>query len=78
MAKQRGEARAISREDILGETIRRILQSDPGHSIKDLAAKLKMNRAYLAGYLEALESRGAVRSKRIGPARVYFAVNRSE
>ena len=50
----------------------RLLQNDPGQPVKDLAKKLGVNRTFLAGYLKALENQGYVRSKRIGPAKVYF------
>jgi predicted transcriptional regulator len=50
----------------------RLLEEDPGQAVKDLAKKLGVNRIFLAGYLEALENQGYVRSKRIGPAKVYF------
>ncbi|MEM2058371.1 MAG: winged helix-turn-helix domain-containing protein [Nitrososphaerota archaeon] len=48
------------------------LEKNPGQSVMELAKRLKINRTFLAGYLEALENRGYVRSKKIGPARVYF------
>ena len=50
----------------------KLLEEDPGQPVKDLARKLSVNRTYLAGYLKALEDQGYVKSKRIGPARVYF------
>jgi len=50
----------------------KLLEEDPGQPVKDLARKLGVNRTYLAGYLKALEDQGYVKSKRIGPARVYF------
>jgi len=31
-----------------------------------------VNRTLLAGYLSALENEGKVKSKKIGPAKVYF------
>jgi len=49
-----------------------ILRKDPGQSIKKMATRLGLNRTYVAGYLDALESLGYVESKRIGPAKVYF------
>lgn len=49
-----------------------LLEKDPGQTIKELAKKLKVNRSFLAGYLKALEDQGYVRSKDVGPARVYF------
>ena len=50
----------------------KLLEEDPGQPVKGLARKLGVNRTYLAGYLKALEDQGYVKSKRIGPARVYF------
>mgnify|MGYP001104370703 CR=1 FL=1 len=49
-----------------------LLQEDPGQSVKTLAGQLKVNRTFLAGYLEAMENLGYVKSKKVGPARVYF------
>jgi predicted transcriptional regulator len=63
------------REDLTTKIIK-LLEEDPGQAVKDLAKKLGVNRIFLAGYLEALENQGYVRSKRIGPAKVYF-VNKS-
>jgi predicted transcriptional regulator len=50
----------------------KLLDEDPGQTVKGLAKQLKVNRTFLAGYLEALEDQGCVRSKKIGPAKVYF------
>lgn len=52
-----------------------LLEKDPGQTVKQLAEQLKVNRTFLAGYLKALENQGYVRSKRIGPAKVYFEGN---
>ena len=52
--------------------ITKLLENDPGQPVKDLAKKLGVNRTFLAGYLKALENQGYVKSKRIGPAKVYF------
>jgi len=49
-----------------------LLGKDPGQTVKQLAEELGLNRTYLAGYLRALENEGHVRSKKIGPAKVYF------
>jgi len=43
-----------------------------GQPVKELAKKLNVNRTFLAGYLKALENQGYVKSKKIGPAKVYF------
>ena len=50
----------------------KLLENDPGQVVKELAKKLGVNRTFLAGYLKALENQGHVKSKRIGPAKVYF------
>ena len=62
----------------LTEKIIRLLEKDPGQSVKELARKLGVNRVFLSGYLQALENQGYVRSKRIGPARAYFNVEKAE
>jgi len=62
----------------LTERILRLLEGDPGQQIQQLAKELKINRTFLAGYLKALENQGYVRSKRIGPAKVYFNVKSKE
>jgi len=49
-----------------------LLEKDPGQTVKQLAEELSVNRTFLSGYLEALENDGRVKSKRIGPAKVYF------
>ena len=50
----------------------KLLEKDPGQPIKELAKKLGVNRIFLSGYLKALENQGYVKSKKIGPAKVYF------
>ncbi|MBS7635811.1 winged helix-turn-helix transcriptional regulator [Candidatus Bathyarchaeota archaeon] len=52
-----------------------LLEKDPGQTVKQLAKQLNVNRTFLSGYLEALEFEGYVRSKKIGPAKVYFKEN---
>jgi len=52
--------------------IKDLLANDPGLSVKAIAEKLGLNRVYVAGFLKALELEGFIRSKQIGPARVYF------
>jgi predicted transcriptional regulator len=58
----------------LTDRILRLLERDPGQQIQQLAKELKVNRTFLAGYLKALENEGKIKSKRIGPAKVYFSV----
>ena len=52
----------------------KLLEEDLGQAVKDLARKLNVNRTFLdgAGYLRTLEDQGYVRSKRVGPVRIYF------
>ena len=57
--------------DITAEVIE-LLEENPAQTIKQMAEQLKVNRTFLAGYLKAMEAQGSVRSKEIGPARVYF------
>jgi len=57
--------------DLTGKILR-ILEKDPGQPVNELAKELKINRTFLAGYLKALENQGYVKSKKIGPAKVYF------
>lgn len=40
-------------------------------TISALAIKLKINRIFLSGYLQALEDSGEVKSKTVGAAKVY-------
>lgn len=57
---------------VLMPKIVELLKENPGQTIKELAKQLKVNRSFLAGYLKAIEEQGCVKSKRIGPAKVYF------
>ena len=56
----------------LTEKIIKLLEKDPGQTVKNLSEALQVNRNFLAGYLKALENQGYVKSKKIGPAKVYF------
>lgn len=60
----------------LEQKIEKILDVTPGQPIIELANKMKVNRTFLAGYLQALEDRGGVTSRKIGPAKVYFNGNK--
>ncbi|MCS7135248.1 MAG: winged helix-turn-helix transcriptional regulator [Nitrososphaerota archaeon] len=57
----------------LTKRIIKLLEKDPGQQIQQLARELKVNRTFLAGYLLALENEGKVKSKKIGPAKIYFS-----
>ena len=61
-------------EELTAKIIK-LLENDPGQPVKDLSRKLGVNRIFLSGYLEALENQGYVKSKKIGPAKVYFKEN---
>jgi len=48
-----------------------LLDKIPGQSVKEIANELGLNRTYVSGYLQALEDKGFVTSRQVGPARVY-------
>ena len=52
--------------------VRNILSKTPGLTIKELAKASKVNRQFMAGFLRALEEKGDVYSRKVGPARIYF------
>ena len=54
------------------------LSSVPGMSVKELANTLELNRQFMAGFLAALEERGEVFHRQVGPARIYFVRNNSD
>lgn len=56
----------------ISQALKDTLANDPGQTIKTLAGRLHLNRHFMAGYLAALEERGEIVSKRVGPARIYF------
>lgn len=58
--------------------ITNLLDRTPGRAVKEPATELGANRTYLAGYLQALEDMGYVKSRNIGPARVYLNNLRKE
>lgn len=49
-----------------------LLKKQPGQSVKEIAKQVDVNRTFLSGYLSALEEHGYVKSRKIGPAKVYF------
>ena len=49
-----------------------LLKAQPGQSVKEIAKQMDVNRTFLSGYLSALEDQGHVKSRKIGPAKVYF------
>jgi predicted transcriptional regulator len=56
----------------IGEKVKSSLAKQPGLSIKELATRLRVNRQFMAGFLAALEERGELASRAVGPARIYF------
>ncbi len=60
--------------DLTGQ-VRATLAREPGLSVKDVAEKLNANRQFMAGFLTALEERGEVFHRQVGPARIYFIAN---
>lgn len=60
-------------KDLTGN-IKGVLAKDPGLSVKELAERLNINRQFMAGFLRALEERGEVRYRNVGPARIYFNI----
>jgi len=56
----------------LSKKIRILLAKTPGLSVKELARASDVNRQFMAGFLVALEERGDVYSRKVGPARIYF------
>jgi DNA-binding IclR family transcriptional regulator len=55
-----------------------LLRAQPGQSVKEIAKQMDVNRTFLSGYLSALEDQGYVKSRKIGPAKVYFNEKNSE
>ena len=54
------------------EKVKKAISDNNPITISALAKKLKVNRIYLAGYLQALEDNGELESKNIGSAKVYL------
>jgi len=59
----------------LTDRMLRLLEKNSGQPVQELARELKINKTFLAGYLKTLENQGYVKSKKIGPAEVYFSKN---
>jgi predicted transcriptional regulator len=56
----------------LASQITKILNEEPGLSVKELAERLKTNRQFMAGVLKVLEEHQEVSCRQVGPARIYF------
>ena len=55
--------------------VKEILTKEPGLSVKELSDRLSTNRQFMAGMLKALEERGEVTYRQVGPARIYYATD---
>ena len=64
-------AKRSSKPVAIGD-LKDLLAKDPGLTVKDLAGRLEVNRQFMAGFLAALEERGEVTYRKVGPARIYF------
>jgi len=64
-----------SAEPELAQKVKAALRDEPGLTVKDLAARVGVNRQFMAGFLAALEERGEISCRKVGPARIYFKVN---
>ena len=62
----------MSKAQNLTTKIVELLKRQPGQSVKEIAKQMNVNRTFLSGYLSALEEHGYVKSRKIGPAKVYF------
>ncbi len=54
------------------QQVTRSLDEEPGMTVKGLASALNLNRQFMAGILSALEERGEVFHRKVGPARIHF------
>jgi predicted transcriptional regulator len=61
-----------SAKDYLSDKVKDILSKTPGLSIKEIARASNVSRQFMAGFLKALEEKGDVYSRKVGPARIYF------
>jgi predicted transcriptional regulator len=56
----------------LFKKIKKLLSKTPGLSVKEIAKASEVNRQFMAGFLLAMEEKGDVYSRKVGPARIYF------
>ena len=56
----------------MSEKVKRLLSETPGLSVKEIAKACDINRQFMAGFLTAIEEKGEVYSRKVGPARIYF------
>jgi predicted ArsR family transcriptional regulator len=70
--------RKVVKAQKLTTKIVELLKRQHGQSVKEIAKQMDVNRTFLSGYLSALEEHGYVKSRKIGPAKVYFNEENSE
>ena len=63
---------------VITQNVKAAVAREPGLTIKDLADRLNVNRQFMAGFLAALEVRGEISCRKVGPARIYFNMRREE
>lgn len=64
-----------SLKPVVTQGIKTALEKEAGLSVKDLANPLDVNRQFMAGFLAAaLQERGEVSCRKVGPARIYFNI----
>lgn len=54
----------------------KLLETDPGQVVKDLAEKPRLAWAFLSNYLKVLKNQGYVKSKKNRIAMIYFKENK--
>lgn len=62
----------VTKKGNFSTEIKKILDDSPGISVKDMSKKLHINRHFTAGFLSAMEEKGELIYKKIGPAKIYF------
>ena len=65
-------ASQVRTKNNLSTMVKGILSETPGLTIKEIAKASKVSRQFMAGFLKALEEKGDVYSRKVGPARIYF------
>jgi predicted transcriptional regulator len=67
-----------SSKSVTARKVKAAVTKEPGLTIKDLAERLDVNRQFMAGFLAALEERGEISCRKVGPARIYFKMRGEE
>lgn len=60
------------------QKIKFALEKEPGLTVKDLVARVGVNRQFMVGFLAALEERAEISCRKVGPARIYFTHTEEE